>query len=144
IEVAAGDDVTALVLRHLMPLTAGDIALLRRFAQTHGVQWWLQPKGPDTVHPLERNHLDTLAYELPAFGLRMPFRPTDFTQVNPAINRTMISRALGLLEACPTDRVADLFCGLGNFTLPLATVCREVVGVEGSATLTERARQTAI
>ncbi|HEY0297244.1 MAG TPA: 23S rRNA (uracil(1939)-C(5))-methyltransferase RlmD, partial [Bordetella sp.] len=121
IEVALGDAATVLVLRHLEPLTGGDIAVLRAFAAEHGVQWWLQPKGPDTVHALEPEHADALAYALPEFGLRMPYRPTDFTQVNHAINRALISRALTLLGVQPTDRVADLFCGLGNFTLPLAT-----------------------
>ena len=143
IEVAVGDVATVLVLRHLVPLTDGDIHLLEAFAKRHGVQWWLQAKGPDTVRPLNPEHEDALAYSMPEFGLRMPFRPTDFTQVNHAINRVLVSRALSLLEASPQDRVADLFCGLGNFTLPLATRCREVVGVEGSATLTERALQAA-
>ncbi len=143
IEVAVGDVATVLVLRHLEPLTDGDIAILREFAAHHGVQWWLQPKGPDTCHPLEREHAETLAYSLPEFGLRMPFKPTDFTQVNHAINRALISRALNLLEVQPTDRVADLFCGLGNFTLPLATLAREAVGVEGSKALTDRALEAA-
>ena len=89
-------------------------------------------QGPDTVHALEPADADALAYTMPEFGLRMPYRPTDFTQVNHAINRSMVSRALTLLEVQPTDRVADLFCGLGNFTLPLATQGREAVGVEGS------------
>jgi 23S rRNA (uracil1939-C5)-methyltransferase len=143
IEVSLGEGVTALVLRHLLPLTDGDIAILRAFAARHNVQWWLQAKGPDTVHPLEREHDDTLAYTMPEFGLRMPYRPTDFTQVNHAINRAMVSRALQLLEVQPTDRVADLFCGLGNFTLPLATQAREAVGVEGSKALTDRAHDAA-
>ena len=143
IEVALGDGVTVLVLRHLEPLTGNDLAVLRAFAAEHGVQWWLQPKGPDTVHPLEPGHAATLAYALPEFGLRMPYRPTDFTQVNHAINRALISRALTLLDPQPTDRVADLFCGLGNFTLPLATRAREAVGVEGSKALTDRAMQAA-
>lgn len=143
IEVALGDAVTVLVLRHLLPLTDGDVSLLRAFADEHGVQWWLQSKGPDTVQPLEPGHADALAYSMPEFGLRMPYRPTDFTQVNHAINRALVSRALTLLEPQPTDRVADLFCGLGNFTLPLATRAREAVGVEGSKTLTDRAMQAA-
>ncbi|CAP42885.1 23S rRNA (uracil(1939)-C(5))-methyltransferase RlmD [Bordetella petrii] len=139
IEVALGDQATVLVLRHLEPLTDGDLAVLRQFAAQHGVQWWLQPKGPDTVHPLEPEHADTLSYAMPEFGLSMPYRPTDFTQVNHAINRAMVSRALMLLDVQPEDRVADLFCGLGNFTLPLATRGREAVGVEGSKALTDRA-----
>lgn len=143
IEVALGEGVTALVLRHLDPLTDGDIAALRAFAAQHDVQWWLQPKGPDTVHTLEPEHADALAYTMPQFGLRMPYRPTDFTQVNHAINRAMVARALMLLDVQPTDRVADLFCGLGNFTLPLATQGREAVGVEGSKALTDRALDAA-
>jgi len=139
IEVALGEGVTVLVLRHLEPLTDADLGILRQFAAQHDVQWWLQPKGPDTVHPLEPGHADALAYTMPEFGLRMPYRPTDFTQVNHAINRAMVSRALTLLDVQPTDRVADLFCGLGNFTLPLATRGREAVGVEGSKALTDRA-----
>ena len=144
IEVAVGDRVTALVLRHLLPLTPEDIALLKAFAERHDIQWWLQSKGPDTVHPLVREHETALAYTLPEFGLRMPFRPTDFTQVNHQINRALVSRALGLLQAGPGDRVADLFCGLGNFTLPLATQAREVIGVEGSQSLVDRAAQAAL
>jgi 23S rRNA (uracil1939-C5)-methyltransferase len=143
IEVAVGDAVTVLVLRHILPLTDGDIAILRAFAERHQVQWWLQSKGPETCQPLEREHEDTLAYSLPEFGLRMPFRPPDFTQVNHAINRVLVARALTLLEVQPQDRVADLFCGLGNFTLPLATLAREVVGVEGSKALTDRAHEAA-
>ena len=144
IEVAVGDRATALVLRHLLPLTSADIAVLRAFAERYDIQWWLQSKGPDTVHPLVREHETALAYTLPEFGLRMPFRPTDFTQVNHQINRALVSRALGLLQAGPGDRVADLFCGLGNFTLPLATQAREVVGVEGSQPLVDRATQAAL
>jgi len=142
-ETPDGDTVTALVLRHLLPLTDADIACLHDFAAQHHVCWWLQPKGPDTVHPLVPEDADRLGYRLPAFGLTMPYRPTDFTQVNHAINRALVSRALTLLDVQPQDRVADLFCGLGNFSLPLATQAREVVGVEGSSTLTARATAAA-
>jgi len=131
------------VLRHLAPLSAADIARLKAFAVQHpGVQWWLQPKGPDTAHRLEEGGAP-LAYELPDFGLTMPFKPTDFTQVNPHINRVLVSRALRLLDVQPGDRVIDWFCGLGNFTLPLATQAREVLGIEGSQVLVERARRNA-
>lgn len=143
IEVAVGDRATALVLRHLLPLTPEDIGELHAFAARYAIQWWVQPKGPDTVHPLVPEHADELAYSLPEYGLRMPFRPTDFTQVNQAINRALVSRALSLLAPDKDDRVADLFCGLGNFTLPLATRCREVVGIEGSAALTSRGLEAA-
>ena len=141
IELACGDSVTALVLRHLEPLCDGDVAQLRTFAQTHGVQWWLQPKGPDTVHLLDPQDAEPLAYALPDFGITMPFKPTDFTQVNPHINRVLVSRALRLLDAQAHERVIDWFCGLGNFTLPIATCAREVLGVEGSATLVARAQE---
>ena len=142
IELACGDEVTALVLRHLEPLSAGDITKLRAFAQAHpGVQWWLQPKGPDTVHLLDPQGAPQLAYGLPEFGVVMPFKPTDFTQVNPHINRVLVTRALRLLEVQRDERVIDWFCGLGNFTLPLATQAREVLGIEGSETLVARSRE---
>jgi 23S rRNA (uracil1939-C5)-methyltransferase len=144
IELACGDAVTALVLRHLEPLSAGDLAKLRRFAVDHadaGVQWWLQPKGPDTVRLLDPESGPELAYALPEFGITMPFRPTDFTQVNPHINRVLVDRAVRLLEAQRHERVIDWFCGLGNFTLPLATRAGEVLGIEGSAALVARSRE---
>src|SRR5688572_3634231 len=127
IELACGDEVTALVLRHLEPLSAGDLAKLRAFAAEHpGVQWWLQPKGPDTVKLLDEGG-PALRYALPEFGITMPFRPTDFTQVNPHINRVLVERALRLLDPRRDERVIDWFCGLGNFTLPIATQAREVL-----------------
>ncbi len=139
IELACGDDVTALVLRHLEPLSAPDVQRLRDFAAAHAVQWWLQPKGPDTVHLLDADG-PQLSYSLPEFGITMPFKPTDFTQVNPHINRVLVSRALRLLDVQAGDRVIDWFCGLGNFTLPLATQAREVLGIEGSEALVARSR----
>jgi len=141
IELACGDSVTALVLRHLEPLSAADLARLRGFALQHaGVQWWLQSKGPETVCLLDEGG-DVLSYALPEFGITMPFKPTDFTQVNPQINRVLVSRALRLLDVQPDERVIDWFCGLGNFTLPLATQAREVLGIEGSETLVARSRE---
>ena len=142
IELAMGDAVTALVLRHLAPLGEADLARLRDFAVVHSVQWWLQSKGPDTVRRLDEGGA-TLAYALPEFGIEMPFRPTDFTQVNPHINRVLVTRALRLLAPQAHERVIDWFCGLGNFTLPIATKAREVLGVEGSETLVQRARDNA-
>ena len=140
IELACGDTVTALVLRHLEPLTAGDIDKLHAFSAAHpGVQWWLQPKGPDTVHCISPD-TPPLSYSLPEFGITMPFRPTDFTQVNPHINRVLVSRALQWLDAQSNERVIDWFCGLGNFTLPIATCAGSVLGVEGSEALVARAR----
>ena len=142
IEVAVGDTVTALVLRHLEPLSEPDLARLRAFAAEHGVQWWLQPKGPDTVHLLDEGGPE-LAYTLAEFGIVMPFKPTDFTQVNHQINSVLVSRALRLLEVQPPERVIDWFCGLGNFTLPIAHTAREVLGIEGSEALVQRSRENA-
>lgn len=142
IEVAVGSSVTALVLRVLEPMNAEDEAHVRRFADQYGVQFWLQPKGPDTVAPFYPLDV-SLDYTLPEFGIRMPFKPTDFTQVNHAINRVLVGRALRLLAPARGDRVLDLFCGLGNFTLPLAKLVREVVGIEGSEALTARALENA-
>ncbi|RZL95966.1 MAG: 23S rRNA (uracil(1939)-C(5))-methyltransferase RlmD [Variovorax sp.] len=146
IELACGDapgsttlGVIALVLRHLEPLSDADIARLKAFALEHSaVQWWLQAKGPDTVKLLEEGG-PALSYELPDFGITMPFKPTDFTQVNPHINRVLVTRALRLLDVQRDERVIDWFCGLGNFTLPLATCAREVLGIEGSDALVARA-----
>ena len=141
IELACGDDVTALVLRHLEPLSDSDKTRLREFAKRHpSVQWWLQPKGLDTVHLLDADG-PQLAYALPEFGVTMPFRPTDFTQVNPAMNRVLVSRALRLLDVQKHERVIDWFCGLGNFTLPLALQARAVLGLEGAEALVVRARE---
>jgi len=140
IELACGDEVTALVLRHLEPLSDDDLTRLRAFAAQHGVQWWLQSKGPDTVKLLDEGG-PLLSYALPDFGITMPFKPTDFTQVNPHINRVLVSRALRLLDAQKHERVIDWFCGLGNFTLPIATQAGEVLGIEGSETLVARSRE---
>ena len=143
IELAMGEQVIALVLRHLNPLPDSDLAKLREFATAHpGVQWWLQPKGPDTVKLLDEGGPE-LAYTLPEFGVVMPFKPTDFTQVNPHINTVLVGRALRLLQVRKDERVIDWFCGLGNFTLPLATQAREVLGIEGSETLVQRSRENA-
>jgi 23S rRNA (uracil1939-C5)-methyltransferase len=139
IELAQGDSVTALVLRHLEPLTPEDQDRLRAFAQQHHVQWWLQIKGPDTVKLMDEGGPE-LSYDLPDFGVHMPFKPTDFTQVNPHINRVLVTRALRLLKPEAHERVIDWFCGLGNFTLPIATMAKEVVGIEGAEILVARSR----
>jgi 23S rRNA (uracil1939-C5)-methyltransferase len=163
------------VLRVLDPPSRDDEAALRVFADQHGIQFWLQTGGPDTVvpfHPLNapqplkgqmnaessegaaggtarelplRGNVSVppLSYSLPEFGIVMPFAPTDFTQVNSAINRVMVSRAIRLLDPQPGERIADFFCGLGNFTLPIARSGAQVLGIEGSAALVERARQNA-
>jgi 23S rRNA (uracil1939-C5)-methyltransferase len=142
IEVSIGGDRLALVLRHLEPLTAADRQRLQAFAAGHGVEWWLQPKGPDTAAPLEPG-VAALHYELPEFGVAVAFGPTDFTQVNHAINRALVQQAVGLLAPQPGERVADWFCGLGNFTLPLASQAAHVVGFEGSESLVARATANA-
>ena len=141
IELACGDEVTAMVLRHMEPLSDGDLARLRVFAAANpGLQWWLQPGGLDTVKLLD-DAVQELNYGLPEFGVVMPFKPTDFTQVNPHINQVLVSRALRLLDVQPHERVIDWFCGLGNFTLPLATRAKEVLGIEGSEVLVARSRE---
>ncbi len=144
LELAVGDDVIAMVIRHMEPLSEGDMGKLREFTVTHpAVQWWLQPKGLDTVHLMDEKlgKVSTLFYALPQFGITMPFKPTDFTQVNPYINQVLVARALRLLDVQKSERVIDWFCGLGNFTLPLATQSSEVLGVEGSEELVARSRQ---
>lgn len=143
IEVAMGDSSLVLCLRHMKPFAPEDVAMLDAFAEQYEVIWWLQPKGLDTIAPLHAEDENRLFYDLPQFGLRMHYKPSDFTQVNYYINRSLLAKALGLLGVQADDRVADLFCGLGNFTLPLATQAREVVGIEGSDILTARAFETA-
>jgi len=143
IELAVGDEVTALVLRHLEPLTADDEARLREFADRHHVEWWLQPGGPATAWRFHPQGGPALAYSIPEFNLTMPYRPTDFTQVNVGINRMLIRRAMRLLDPQPGERVADMFCGLGNFTLPIARSGARVLGVEGSSALLARAAENA-
>jgi 23S rRNA (uracil1939-C5)-methyltransferase len=142
IEVAAGDNATALVFRHLLPLTDEDKALFKGFSEQHRVHVWLQPKGPDSAHPFHPAASE-LWYELPEFGVKIAFGPTDFTQVNHEANRVLVSRAVELVDPQPGERIADLFCGLGNFSLPLAARGAQVMGFEGSAGLVERARQNA-
>ncbi|MGE5639449.1 MAG: 23S rRNA (uracil(1939)-C(5))-methyltransferase RlmD [Clostridia bacterium] len=140
VEVAAGDADTVLVFRNLLPFTDQDLAKLKSFGKTYQVHVWLQPGGPDTAHPLEPHEL---YYELPEFGVRIDFRPTEFTQVNSAVNRALVSRAIRFLDPQPGERVADLFCGLGNFSLPLARRGARVIGFEGSRALVDRARANA-
>ena len=139
IEVAIGDVQTALVFRHIEALTANDEALLRAFADEHQVTVYLQPKGPETVHLFHPADAGPLYYTLPEFGLKMQFRPIDFTQVNHGINRMLLRRAMKLLDPHPGERIADMFCGIGNFTLPIARSGATVVGVEGAKALVDRA-----
>jgi 23S rRNA (uracil1939-C5)-methyltransferase len=142
VEIAVGDNAAALVLRHLLPLTEEDRAHLRAFARSHDIHLWLQPGGPESAHPFHPAESD-LYYELPDFGVRVHFRPTDFTQVNHAVNRLLVARAMELLDPQPGERIADLFCGLGNFSLPIARRGAQVIGFEASRELVERARQNA-
>ncbi len=143
IEVAVGEHVTVLVFRLLEPWTDDDATKVRTFADQHGVQVWEQAKGPETVRPFWPHIAPELSYSLPEFGLVMPFRPTDFTQVNIGINRALVSRAVRLLDPQPGEHIADLFCGLGNFTLPIARHGADVLGIEGSSELVARARANA-
>lgn len=143
IELAVGEDVDVLVFRILQPLLPGDEALLRAFAERHRLAVYLQPKGPDTValfHPVDA---PILRYRLPDFDLEFPFRPTDFTQVNPHTNQVLVRRAISLLQPRPGERIADLFCGLGNFSLAIARMGSTVTGIEGNAALVRRAQENA-
>lgn len=144
IEVAVGDGQKVLVLRNLEPLSDKDQGLLREFADRHGIVWYLQPKGPATAHLFYPEDTPPLAYSLPEFGLQLRFSPTEFTQVNHGVNKLLVRRAMALLQPQPGERIADMFCGLGNFTLPIARSGATVVGVEGSKELVERARANAI
>jgi 23S rRNA (uracil1939-C5)-methyltransferase len=147
IEVAVGERVTALVLRLLEPLTAADEARLRAFADLHAashrIQWWVQVKGPETAVPWYPLDAPELTYSLPEFELEVNFKPTEFTQVNHRVNRLMVQRAIDLLGPKPGEAIADLFCGLGNFSLPIARRGADVIGVEGSEALTMRATENA-
>jgi 23S rRNA (uracil1939-C5)-methyltransferase len=143
VELAVGEEITVLVLRHLEPIPEEDAARLRAFADRHGIQWWLQPKGPDTAHPYYPLQAPALDYRLPEFGLSLGFRPTEFTQVNAGVNRVLVKRAVDLLDPHPGERVGDLFCGLGNFTLALATRGADVIGMEGSPALVARGAENA-
>lgn len=138
VEVSVGDRSSALILRVLSTPTAADLAAIRQFGLTHGVTMYLQPGGVDSVSAVDGVPA-LLDYALPDFDLRLAFEPVDFIQVNAAINRALVTRAVGLLGAGPGDRVLDLYCGLGNFTLALARRAGQVVGIEGDAGLIARA-----
>jgi len=142
IEVALSDGERVLVLRVLDALPEPDLVRLREFERTHGLRILLQPGGLDSIVPLTPGPVD-LHYRLDEFDLKLEFGPTDFVQVNAAINQAMVARAIELLETSPSDRVLDLYCGLGNFTLPMARRAAAVVGVEGEAGLIARARANA-
>jgi len=142
IEVACGDEQCALIIRHLEELSGGDVESLRSFARETGLGIFLQAAGPDSIQLLEPEDLQ-LEYAIEPLGLRFQFEPLDFTQVNGGLNQQMVMRALELLDPMPGDHILDLFCGLGNFTLPLATRATHVLGIEGSEAMVERGRSNA-
>jgi len=143
IEVAVGDAVTVLVFRILQTLTAADENRLRDFADEYGIQIWLQPGGAESAYAFHPLDAPPLGYALPDFGLELQFRPNEFTQINHGINRMLLRRAMHLLDPQPGERIGDLFCGLGNFTLPIARHGACAHGVEGSQALVNRAAQNA-
>jgi 23S rRNA (uracil1939-C5)-methyltransferase len=144
IEVAVAENTTALVLRVLRALPEGDLAALREFGREHSLRLYLQTGGVSSIVPLETGvELEPLKYSLPEFGVTFDFAPSDFVQINAALNAAMVSRVVTLLELTAADRVLDLYCGLGNFTLPLARRAGAVLGIEGDAALVERARHNA-
>ena len=147
IEVAIGgereEQMTVLVFRILLPLTADDEAALRAFADLHRMHVYVQPRGPESIEPFWPLPMPELSYSLPDFGVRLAFAPTEFTQVNHGINRSLLRRAMSMLAPQPGERIADMFCGLGNFSLPIAALGAEVVGVEGADALVARAARNA-
>ena len=148
IEWAVGARVTIMAFRIMADLTANDKTILRQFinqyqSDTHPLQLWLQRGKPDTLAPFYPENMPMLSYRLPEFDLEMPYQPTEFTQVNHRVNEVMMSRAMALLQPTAGDKVADMFCGLGNFSLPIARHGAEVLGVEGSEALVNRAKQNA-
>lgn len=148
VELAVGDRVDILVFRNMEAINDADHALLRAFSDAHGskerpLQMWLQPKGPDTCYPVYPLDAPKLTYSLPEYRVEMPYYPTEFTQVNPEINAVMVARALKFLDPRPGERIADMFCGIGNFTLPIARSGAEVHGMEGSQPLVKRAVENA-
>ncbi len=143
IEIAVADNALAMVIRVLSPLTDADMSLLHAFGADNNVEMYLQPGGYETIAPLQEN-AQTLTYAIPLFDVELAFQPTDFVQINGELNRQMVSRAVELLQVTSQDNVLDLFCGLGNFSLPLARQAGHVVGVEGEAGLVARARANAL
>lgn len=144
IEVAIGDSKTALNIRHLKPLPLIDLEKIISFAKQQGLEIYLQPKGPNTIHKIwPENNDDKLSYYLPNHEIKLQFHPSDFTQVNPTINRQMINQAIKLLNPQPNDEILDLFCGLGNFTIPLAKHCKNITGIECSSQMVKRGYENA-
>lgn len=144
IEVAAGDEEIALIFRNLNDLSAHDQDKIKQFAQAHEYKIFLQPSGPDSVFCFyPENASEYLSYSLPEYGVRFEFHPTDFTQINSSINPLMVHQALEWMDLQASDQVLDLFCGLGNFSLPMSKFCAKVIGIEGSETMVQRAYQNA-
>lgn len=143
IELALGDHIDAFVFRNMEAITPEDEAILKAYADQWKIQVWLQPKGPDTAYPFYPTDGAELSYSMPEFNIVMPYKPTEFTQVNPQINRVMVERAMKLLDPKAGEYIADMFCGLGNFTLPIARSGAKVLGMEGSQQLVERAKENA-
>lgn len=135
--------VIVLIMRIMAPLNEQDEVLLKTFADDHAVQIWTQTKGPDTIKPFYPLNAPALSYSLPEYSLQYPFKPNEFTQVNPQINQVMIRRAMQLLAPQAHEKIADFFCGIGNFTLPIARSGAQVLGLEGLANLVERANESA-
>ena len=144
VEIAVGDNAGVLVIRHLRPFSESDLESLYRFQQSCPLTICLQPAGVDSMHALDGGPLPELYYELPAHGIVIHFRPGDFTQVNFDVNRALVDRVCTLLAPGPDDDVLDLYCGLGNFSLPLARLARSVTGIEGDAGLVARAETNAV
>jgi len=144
IEVAHGDNKISLIFRHLEPLTDTDLHLITQFSKTNDIQSYLQSKGLDSIKPLYPEQPEELYYELEQFNLKYYFAPTDFIQVNAQANQLLINKAMELLNIQANDKILDLYCGLGNFTLPIAQQCDHVLGVEGDQRLIEKARHNAV
>lgn len=144
IEVAVGNTKTALIIRHLKPLPLIDLEKIISFAKQHQLEIYLQSKGPNTIHKIwPENSDDNLSYALLDHQIKIQFHPSDFTQVNPEINRQMINQAIKLLDPQANDEILDLFCGLGNFTIPFAKYCKHIIGIEGSKSMVERGYENA-
>ena len=144
IEVAVDDQNTALIFRNLEPLSDEDRRKLLEFGERHDIQMYMQPAGPDSVDAIAKESYPQLYYEVDNGNIQINFAATDFTQVNTSINRAMVDRVMQLLAPSADDNVMDLFCGVGNFTLPIASRAGSVIGIEGSETLVEKARQNAL
>lgn len=143
VEVTLNEAADMFILRILAPLSSSDRLLLQDFAHTHHIQFYLQAHGPASVTALDANNQTEAYYTLPEFNLKLYFLPTQFTQVNPQMNRALVNRALNLLDPQPGERIADMFCGIGNFTLPIAKRGADVTGIEGSKELVIQARDNA-